>query len=256
MRIAVIQLEVDPAQRTLTLQRALAAVDAASECDPAPDLILLPAFNEVPATITADKTVGDRIPGATVEAWGQRARHWGVYLAAGFAERGDGRPYVTAALLDADGDIRLIQRQSSFREGLPDYFSKGISQAAADTELGRMTMLVGDDLLDERAWAQAAQDGVGLVLGVAWWASAPGPASIAPDTLRRALTGLAGRYALACAVADVAMPRGDTDWSFPGISLIADAGGGLRASAEVGRAATLWGELEIPPPPAREEHRR
>ena len=44
MRVAAVQVEVDAASRTTTLKRVLAALDVAAEQDPAPDLIVLPAF--------------------------------------------------------------------------------------------------------------------------------------------------------------------------------------------------------------------
>ena len=43
----VIQLEIDPTSRARTLQRAMRAIDAAADLDPAPDLIALPAFGNV-----------------------------------------------------------------------------------------------------------------------------------------------------------------------------------------------------------------
>ena len=256
MRMAVVQLDVEPAQRTLTFQRALAAIDAAAERDPAPDIILLPAFCDVPATLTTDKTIREWLAGPTVEACGQRARQWGVHVAAGLAERGEKKPFVTGIVLDVDGDVRLIQRQCDFRDGLPAYFARGENRATADTDLGRIAMLVGDDLLDGEAWAAAVRAGAAIIFGVAWWASGPAAAKLDAGSVRRRLAELAGLHGLVCAAADVVMAAGDTQWSFPGVSLIVDAGGRLVVSAEVGAAATLWGDVEIPPRSAAEENRR
>ncbi len=88
MRIAVIQLPVAPTRRTLTLHRALQVIDDAARADPAPDLILLPAFCDVPAVTAGHVDVIERLAGQTVAACSWRARHWGVFIALGLAEQG------------------------------------------------------------------------------------------------------------------------------------------------------------------------
>ncbi len=98
MRIAVVQLAVDPARRTVTFQHALHAIDQAAECDPAPDLILLPAFGDVLAVMSGNEAVTDRPAGPVVAACGLRARQWGVFVALGFAECDADKPYVTMRL--------------------------------------------------------------------------------------------------------------------------------------------------------------
>ena len=88
MRMAVVQLEVDPMRRTVTFQRALRAIDAAAEQDPAPDLIVLPAYRDVLAVMLGEQRPAERQAGQTVAACGLRARQWGVFVALGFAEQG------------------------------------------------------------------------------------------------------------------------------------------------------------------------
>ncbi|MBN2562872.1 MAG: carbon-nitrogen hydrolase family protein [Phycisphaerae bacterium] len=246
MRIAVVQAAVDPASRTVTLQRALRAIDLAAEQDPAPDLILLPAFNDVLAVMSGNAEIIERPAGQTVAACGLRARQWGVFVAMGFAERGGDKPYVTGVLLDRDGDLCLANRQRLFRSCKGGCFASGGDVLAVDVLLGRIAVMMGDDLLDNEAWDAVRQANAGLVLGMACWGCGPGEEPIDGEAIRRQVSEQAGRCGICCAVADVTAVAEKRALRCPGASVIVDAGGQVVAAAEAGGPSTLWGNLALP----------
>lgn len=251
MRIAVVQLAVNPTQRTLTFQRALQAIDAAAETDPAPDLILLPAFADVPAMMGGDAEIIERLAGPTVAACGQRARQWGVFVALGLAEQMPDGPCVAGVLLDNDGDVCLANRQRTFRSTAGGGFAIGEDLVSVNTLLGRMTILVGDDLLDGGSWEAAARTGAALILGTACWARPGDAAGTDAKMVGKRISEYAGRYGLGCAVADVTIPDEQAKTGYGGSSLIVDDHGKVLAAAEAGKPSTLWAVLELPQAPAR-----
>ncbi len=252
MRIAVAQLAVETAKRTLTFQRALGAIDAAAEQDPAPDLVVLPAFCDVLSIRSGNMEIIERRAGPTVAACGLRARHWGVFVALGLAERGPERPYVTGLLLDNDGDLCLAHRQGVFHSKGDRPFAGAADPSVTEVMLGRFAILTGDEVLDDRSWEGAVGEGAALLLGIGCWAA--GEDEPAPDAaeFRRQIAERAGRYGVCCAVADVTTAGADTPWNCPGMSMIVDAGGKVLAAAETKQASTLWADLTLPQPPASE----
>ncbi len=246
MRIAVIQLPVAPTRRTLTLHRALQVIDDAARADPAPDLILLPAFCDVPAVTAGHVDVIERLAGQTVAACSWRARHWGVFIALGLVEQGRKGLHVTGALLDADGDLRLAQRQRCFTTTPGGRFTPGDAFSTADVLLGRAAILAGDDVLDAASWDAAAAAGADFVLGIACWTCDGGGQTPDARDVRGQIAGHAKRSGLCGGVADVT--TGDAEWDLtcPGFSTIVNAEGRITAEAETGKAATLRGEWSLP----------
>ena len=80
------QLRFAPQSRAANAQRLIAAIERASEADPAPDLIVLPG-----ACDTGGVRLGSDWNEATLQgiaetlAW--KAREWGVFIAAGLHRR-------------------------------------------------------------------------------------------------------------------------------------------------------------------------
>jgi predicted amidohydrolase len=252
MRIAVAQLAVEPAKRTLTFQRALQAIDAAAETDPAPDLIVLPAFCDVLSIRSGNSEIIERRAGPTVAACGLRARQWGVFVALGLAERGPERPYVTGVLLDNDGDLCLAHRQGVSYSNGDECFASADDVSVTEVLLGRLAILTGDEVLDDRAWEGAVGDGAALVLGIGCWAARQDEPAPEVAEFRRQTAELAGRYGVCCAVADVTTASAALPWNCPGMSMIVDAGGNVLAAAETKQASTLWADLTLSKPPASE----
>ncbi len=262
MRVAVVQLGVQPDGRAATLQGALRAIDAVASRDPAPDIVLLPAFNDVPRFKLGRSSLTERCEGQTVAACGAKAKHWGVFVGLGLAETGPGRPYVTGVLIDRDADAILVQRQLRFDPSEESLLLPGRGIQLYESLWGRMGLLVGDDLLARESWQTAVQGGAGFLLGVACWAERPdpsgdfqnGPGSApcspgdAPHAPRsspkpqRRIQELAAEFGIGCAVADVTWHHDDAV-SFPGHSMIVGYGGDVLAVTAGGRHAVLFGEL-------------
>lgn len=245
MRIAVVQLTLQPRGRTLTFQAALKAIDAAAESDPAPDLICLPAFADVLDSALGRNELCEQVEGQTTAACGQRARSWGLFVTFGLAERGPDRPYVTSVLLDRDGDVRLAQRQLSFHESTADYFQSGEGLSGADILLGRLALLTGHDLVSDRAWDQVVRSGAQLVVGTACWSRPTGRDSD-PNQTRKRIAEQAGRASLWCAVADVTTEGASAGQTCPGLTTIINDQGEIVAAASQGEPATLRAEIDLP----------
>ncbi|MFQ5423710.1 MAG: nitrilase-related carbon-nitrogen hydrolase [Phycisphaerae bacterium] len=254
MRLAVLQLEVRPGERTATLQGALRAIDAAAaETDPAPDLILLPAFRDVLAVTGGDASMTERCPGPVVAACGSRAREWGLFIALGFAEREADKPFVTTCLIDPDGDIRLSHRQSVFSTGPADRFSVGADFETTELIYGRVAVWSGDDCLDADVWRRTADTGAVLAIGSACWSHAGGEAAPGADEIRRRISGYAAGTGLCAAVADVTTGVTAATRVCPGYSVIVGSDGAIMASAEPGGAGALWADVELPEPASSAE---
>lgn len=241
MRLAIVQLRIDPKNRARTLQSALRAIDAAAETDPAPDLVVLPAFAGVSYAASGRAEFIERLHGQTTAACGFHARNWGIFLALGMAEQGSVKPFLTAVLIDRDGDIRLGQRQVSCANAERSEFAAGDGWRTVDVLLGRIGLLVGDDLLSTEAWSALAGAGAEVIVGSVYW-QAKSPAQT--QALCTQLSELSRQHGLWCAAADVTPdPASETRTS--GHSQILDGAGRMVASAEPGRPAILW--ADVPP---------
>ena len=250
MRIAVIQLEVRPRARTATFQRALQAIDRAAEVDPAPDLIVLPAFADMPEVSTGKMRFCENVFGQTTAGCGVRARSWGVFLALGLAEAASDRPFATGILIDRDGDIRIRQRQISFHQSVAQHFAVGKSLSNADILFGRMALLVGDDLLSSRAWDAAVKADTQFIIGCACWMPEDGD-----DRRRREIAGQIAeqsrRCGLPCAVANATAENPEDGPRCSGSSRIIDCTGKLLAAADDREETILWADIALPDVPPR-----
>ncbi|MFQ5501056.1 MAG: carbon-nitrogen hydrolase family protein [Phycisphaerae bacterium] len=242
MRIAVVQLSIQPNRRTATLQAALNAIDAAAKTDPAPDIILLPAFADVLHSAPGQSAPCEHVEGQTTAACGLRARNWGVFIAFGMAEKSENRPYLTSVLLDRDGDVRLAQRQMVLQKSSADFFQPGEGISVTNILLGRIGLLTGEDWLNPRAWDHVNQAGAQLVVGAACRLH-PGDKDTNPRKTRARIAEQARRTNLGCAVADAT--TGDES-NGPGLSTIIDNQGEILAAAPPGETATLWAEIHLP----------
>lgn len=213
MNIAVIQLNVHPMSRAATLQAALHAIDHAADADPSPDLIILPAFADVDRLRRREAEFIERLCGPTFAAMGQRARSWGVFIAYGQAECEGENHYATTALIDPDGDRLFAHRQTVFPSDGP--FTPGEGFASAETILGRLVLMMGDEAIHEEAWTRAAASCPALIVATAFNNS---PDANATETLRER----AARHGTAFALADVVGGIG---------SVVMDADGLIVASA-------------------------
>ncbi len=246
MRIAVIQLAARREPRTTIFQKALRAIDTAAEENPAPDLVLLPAFSDIPAILRGDTFITEPTAGPTVAGCGLRARQWGIFVALGIAEAGSDKPYVTTVLIDQDSDLRLACRQQSFNSQAESRFATGSRGHSTDVLLGRIALLTGDDILNENAWDDAHRQGAGIVLCATCWTRDGGNPATETEHIRTRIAANAKRCGIACAVADATTAEAAIKPACPGASVIIASDGKTLQAAEPGIETTLWAEIDIP----------
>lgn len=152
MRVALIPLRTVPRQPATNLGR-LVEILAQFEEQPV-DLICLPECTLTGYLYTESDlaTFAEPIPGPTTEKMGQLARRLRSYLCFGMLERQTSGFYNTAILLDPQGQIRLQHRK--IVESPP--FLCGKKVLCAQTEWGRMGLLICGDLFSEQLVAQVS----------------------------------------------------------------------------------------------------
>ncbi len=137
MRIALLQIEVDPHSRSTTLRHAADGIVATAEGDPAPDLICLPGRLDGLDSVTSGMT------DTFVETLAFKAREMGLHVTFGFREEELNHTLDSAVWCDADGDV-LLKQQRITRDASSAPPS-AMSFRIAPTLYGRVGLLVGDD---------------------------------------------------------------------------------------------------------------
>ena len=231
MRVAVVQLVVKVGHRATTLQRALAAFDRAAEADPAPDLILLPAFCDVAELTRGDKDVGERLEGPTLAAIAHRARQWGVFASFGLVERSANRLAVCSVLLDHDGDLVAVRRGEL--AGAKQMGSSGVEMR--NTAIGAVGLMNAGDVFQA---ADATGDATGqaellICPGCLLLAGGKGPARGAEVTGK--IVATAKRFGAHFAVADVSTEAEGASGGVAGTSMIVAPDGAIvcREAGEI-----------------------
>lgn len=201
MRVAVVQLVVKVGHRATTLQRALAAFDRAAEADPAPDLILLPAFCDVAELARGDKDVGERLEGPTLAAIAHRARQWGVFACFGLVERAAGRLSVCSVLLDHDGDLVAVRRGEL--AGAKQQGSSGVE--VRNTAIGAVGLMNAGDVLQAADVHGDASGQAELLICPGCFLSAGGKGPARGAEVAGKIVATAKRFGAHFAVADVSL---------------------------------------------------
>ncbi len=104
MRVALVQIQLDPKSRAANLQVLDAAIDEAANANPAPDLIALPGACDTGGVSPArggDQTALEVVKGNMA----LKAREWGVFMAVGLHVQCDDKWIPCAVLFDPDGDV-------------------------------------------------------------------------------------------------------------------------------------------------------
>lgn len=237
MRVSAVQLAVLPESRSATLQAALRAVDTAAEREPAPELIVLPAFLDT--VVDGHPPYYEPSRGPSTAACGFRARSQGVLIVMGMSERARPLPYLTGLLMDGDGDVRIIQRQKSVTGETAALIQAGDEHCAADTLLGRVSVLAGGDITDESAWEAVIARGAQLVAGTMCGSA------LKPAAFEKALSSLTAKYGCPCVVADVVLADGRA--GFPGLTRIFDANGNIETQAHGNSAGIISADVTLRP---------
>jgi predicted amidohydrolase len=156
MRVACIQLDIvweDPRASCARLEPLAreAAADGAR-------LVVLPEMFATGFSMDAE-AIADHAP-AIAEFASAAARDLGVWLAAGWAEPGRGKPANTCRLLDPDGVERLVYRKIHpfTLAGEPERYAAGDSVTTLEVEGVRVTPLVCYDLRFPELFRVAAAD--------------------------------------------------------------------------------------------------
>lgn len=162
MNIAVVELQAGCGSRTAMLQSALKAIDLAAELDPAPDLIVLPAFADLDQVRAGETGHVERIVGQTSAAIGQRGRSWGVFVAFGMAAREGGGVVAATILLDSDGDI--IAAHHCAIDSTAAASKETPACKISDTMFGRIALIGEAGIARSAEWEDASNRGAGLVI--------------------------------------------------------------------------------------------
>ncbi len=174
MRIAVLEVSLDPDSRSRNITRVVDLFGAAANLVPAPDLIVIPpGCDHV-------RHVRHRLTLAMVEmfqaALSAEAREWGVLVAVGLRRRNPQGTEDVAVLLDADGDQRLVSRPGDRPEVAQDTLFGALHLFCDSEELAAATAVGG--------WPRSRAT---IVLGQ------PEAEGVSPTNDRRKCEVLAGR---------------------------------------------------------------
>lgn len=241
MKVAVVQLVVRPGHRATTLQRALAAFDRAAEADPAPDLILLPAFCDVVELSRGDQEVGERLEGPTLAAIAHRARQWGVFASFGLVERSANRFAECSALLDHDGDLVAVKRceHAGARQ-------QGLSCASGleirNTAIGAVGLMNAGDVCQAAEVHGEASGQADLLICPGCFLSAGGKGAGRGAELTEKIVATAKRFGAHIAVADVSTEADGASSGIAGTSMIVAPDGAIvcREAGEI-----MYGDVPV-----------
>jgi len=118
--------------------------------------------------------LADAIPGPSTERLGQLARRHQLMIAVGMAERDGVHLHNAVVLIGKDGSLLAHHRKINIMEGLmePDYTAgQAASSSYADTEFGRIGLLICADTFDDSIVLQLGAARPGIVLVPYGWAA-------------------------------------------------------------------------------------
>lgn len=174
MRLALVQLRVDPAAPEATLARALHRIGEAAAAGA--DLVVLPEALPLGWMAATTAARAEPIPdGATCEAFCHAARAAGVYVCTGLVERSGERVYNAAVLIAPDGRVILHHRKLNELAIAHDLYACGDRLGVADTPLGRIGLMICADAFaaGEVVSRTLALMGAELILSPCAWAVPP-----------------------------------------------------------------------------------
>ena len=108
-RVAMAQILVEGGRPETNLARAVASIEAAGR--QACQLVVLPECLDLGWTDPSAREMAEPIPGLHGKCLAEAARRAGLYVVAGFVERGGDRIYNAAILADRSGDLLLHYRK-------------------------------------------------------------------------------------------------------------------------------------------------
>jgi predicted amidohydrolase len=200
IRVACHQLAPAVGELAANRERALAAIDAAAAAGAQvvvlPELVSSGYVFEHAGEVRA---LAEPAGGPTLAEWAGRAAAHGLVIAGGFPELGaDGRPYNSAALVDASG-VRAVYRKAHLWDREDLFFAPGDEPPPVlDTPHGRIGLMVCYDLEFPEWTRSAALRGVELLCVPTNWPRGPRPAGERPmEVLQAMVTAATNRMAVA-----------------------------------------------------------
>lgn len=174
VRLAVVQLRVDPGARQATLDRAVAAVEQAAA--QGADIVLLPEALPLGWMAAETRTAAASIPdGAACSAFRAAAARTGSLVCTGLVERAGEVVYNAAVLIGPTGDVVLHHRKLNELDLASDLYARGERLAVADTRHGRIGLMICADAFapGEVVSRTLGLMGARLILSPCAWAVPP-----------------------------------------------------------------------------------
>ena len=147
MRICLMPLRFEPRNPAATMCHLDVLLEATLERKP--DLVCLPEHFATGYLWKLEdlRRFGETIPGPTTDRISGLAREHQVFFAFGLVETNGPEFFNSAVLISRTGGIVLKHRK--IQEPAP--YAMGVAVPSADTEIGRVSMLICGDLLNEEA---------------------------------------------------------------------------------------------------------
>lgn len=185
------------------------------------------------------KRFAEPIPGPTTEHMGELARKHKIFLCFGLLEVAGSQYYDSAVLLNRDGDIVLRHRK--IEEHPP--FALGDTVRSAETELGRLSVVICGDLFNDEVIEQVDRSSDLLIVPLArsFDGRSPDPERWEREERQIYLDGVRA-VGVTTAIVN-ALEVAEEDASFGG-ALVVDSAGRVLAESPHGTDETLIYDLE------------
>ena len=242
MRIALLQVRLDPTSHAANTQRLAQAIDRAASSAPAPDLLVLPGGCDAGGVSPGRRHSHFHVAGLR-ETLAWKARDWGLFVAAGLHRRHNGGWAGVTALFDPDGDIaascsgaRPTVQDERIVEGVPVWHSS----------VGTIGVFTWARCDDSECRVVAPAGGLVVVSPIVMSDPLEGPAAL--DVKREGLDQniyLEGNvfWALVSAAEPANAGRGRTN----GVSCLLGPGGAVVAKARGQDEEIICAEISIEP---------
>ncbi|GAB1420254.1 nitrilase [Anaerolineales bacterium] len=169
--IAVVQMKPqmgEPEDNLLKMSEWIAKIASRNQVD----LIIFPEL------ITSGKELGlrytdmaQRVPGPTINIIAQRANDFGIYVAFGMVtkEKVESVLYNSAILVGPSGELVEVYNKIHLRGEERMAFREGFKLPVADTDIGNIGLMIGDDLAYPEVARSYALDGAQLLCVLGSW---------------------------------------------------------------------------------------
>ncbi|MFD1954367.1 carbon-nitrogen hydrolase family protein [Paenibacillus thailandensis] len=130
------------------------------------NLICLPELCATPLSINNVEESAEPVPGPFTEFLADKAREHQVYIASGLLETDDNEVYNAAVLIDPAGNLIGKHRKVCLNIFEKSFISAGSGIRVIDTKLGRIALMLGNDLSSFALCQEAVNGEVDIVLNM------------------------------------------------------------------------------------------